>query len=32
LKGKEIDEYYLRAAFGKGKSPIDALNDILTIT
>lgn len=32
LKGKEIHEGYLRRYFNDGKTPIDALNDILTLT
>lgn len=32
FKGKEINENYLRNQFGKGKSPIDALNAICTAT
>jgi hypothetical protein len=32
LKGKEINEGYLRAYFSDGKTPIDALNDIITRT
>jgi hypothetical protein len=31
LKGKEISEYALRRYFNDGKSPIDTLNDILTL-
>jgi hypothetical protein len=31
LKGKEISEFALRGYFSKGKSPIDTLNDILTL-
>lgn len=31
LKGKEISEPTLRGYFHQGKSPIDALNDILTL-
>lgn len=32
LKGKEINEHLLRNYFGDGKTPIDTLNDIVTIT
>ncbi len=32
LKGKEIHEGYLRRYFNDGKTPIEALNDILTLT
>jgi hypothetical protein len=32
LKGKEIHDGYLRRYFNDGKTPIDALNDILTLT
>lgn len=31
LKGKEISEHHLRRYFNDGVTPIDALNDILTI-
>lgn len=31
LKGKEISESHLRRYFNEGNSPIDTLNDILTI-